>query len=67
MNDLIPRLPRKKRQPTAEMLREQLRLAADEIISLRSSIDTVKRLNGWDRPPQREPWWSKVFPFRIKK
>ena len=27
---------RRKRQPTAEMMREQLRLAADEIIRLRT-------------------------------
>ena len=35
MNQLIPRQPKRKRQPTAECMREQLRLAADEIIRLR--------------------------------
>lgn len=33
---LIPRAPKRKRQPTAEVMREQLRLAADEIIRLRT-------------------------------
>jgi hypothetical protein len=37
--NLIPKPPKRKRQPTAEMMREQLRLAADEIIRLRTELD----------------------------
>lgn len=48
--DLIPKPRKRKRQPTADVMREQLRLAADEIIALRQTIDTTKRLMGWDRP-----------------
>jgi hypothetical protein len=39
MNQLIPRLPKRKRQPTADCMREQLALAADEIIRLKSELD----------------------------
>jgi hypothetical protein len=35
-DQLVPRAPKRKKQPTAEKLREQLRLAADEIIRLRT-------------------------------
>lgn len=35
---LIPKATRRKRQPTAAVMREQLRLAADEIIGLRTRI-----------------------------
>lgn len=34
-DQLFPRAPKRKKQPTAETMREQLRLAADEIIALR--------------------------------
>lgn len=37
-DQLIPREPRRKKQPTADVLREQLRLAADEIIRLRGEL-----------------------------
>jgi hypothetical protein len=59
---LIPK-HRRKRQPTADTMREQLRLAADEIIELRTVIDTTKRLMHWDRPPVPEPrsWWWRLF------
>jgi hypothetical protein len=36
--ELISRAPKRKRQPTAEVMREQLRLAADEIIRLRAEL-----------------------------
>lgn len=36
--DLIPRLPKRKRQPSAGVMREQLALAANEIIRLRSLL-----------------------------
>lgn len=35
MNDLIPRQPKRKRQPTAAKMREQLALAADALIDER--------------------------------
>lgn len=35
-DQLFPKPPKRKKQPTAEMLREQLRLAANEIIRLRA-------------------------------
>lgn len=41
--NLIPRAPKRKKQPTAEMMREQLRLAADEIIRLRTERDWMNR------------------------
>jgi len=39
MNDLIPRAPKRKKQPTAECHREQLRLAADRIIELQTLLE----------------------------
>lgn len=38
---LFPRSPRRKKQPTAEMLREQLRLAATAL------IDQKRRYDRW--------------------
>lgn len=64
---LIPKRRKRKRQPTASMYREQLRLAADRIIELERVIDTTKRLMGWDRPPvelefsYRERWWRRLW------
>jgi hypothetical protein len=44
MNDqLIPRLPRKKKQPTANEFRAQLAAAADTIASLRMEIERLQR------------------------
>src|SRR5690606_34607116 len=40
---LIPKRRKRKRQPTASMYREQLRLAADEIIRLRTERDWMNR------------------------
>lgn len=48
------------RQPTKDTLREQLALAADEIIRLRQVIETTKVLMGWNRAPvQPRPWWRR--------
>lgn len=62
MNELIPRQPKRKRQPTAECMREQLRLAADRIIELETVLAHVKTLRGWDRP-YTDPgsWWRRIF------
>ena len=43
MTDLIPRLPRRLKQPTKECLREQLALAADEIIRLRQKAERDRK------------------------
>ena len=54
---------RRKRQPTADVMREQLALAASEIISLRTSIDTTKTLmrwHDWQNTPKRS-WWRRLF------
>lgn len=40
---LIPKPRRRKRQPSAAVMREQLRLAADEIIRLRTERDWANR------------------------
>jgi hypothetical protein len=53
MNDqLIPRLPRKKKQPTANQFRAQLVEAADTIASLRAEVERL-----------RMPWWRKLAGF----
>lgn len=62
--ELIPRKPRRLKQPTKDVLREQLALAADEIIRLRQVIDTVKTLAGWhdwQNPKPARPWWRRIF------
>lgn len=80
MNDLIPRKPKRKRQPTAEMMREQLRLAADEIIRLRTEHEWFEKHTAavvWNFPvitrlrdeiaetPWNElPWWARLFKWR---
>ena len=44
MNDqLVPRLPRKKKQPTANQMRAQLAAAADTIASLRAENERLQR------------------------
>ncbi len=68
MNQLIPRQPKRKRQPTAECMREQLRLAADEIIRLRTELDWMNRhmtAGTWKFPiaigvSKRLPWWRRI-------
>jgi len=39
-SDLFPKLPRRIKQPRKEALRTQLRIAADEIIRLRTEAQT---------------------------
>lgn len=57
--ELIPREPRRLKQPTKDVLREQLALAADEIIRLREVSEThVLRV---EFEPQRAPWWRRIF------
>lgn len=51
-DQLIPRLPRKKKQPTAQQMREQLAAAADTIASLRAENERLRR-----------PWWRKLADF----
>lgn len=48
--DLIPREPRKMRQPKKDTLREQLILAADTIQQQRVFMDYL-----------RLPWWRRIF------
>lgn len=55
MNDMIPRQPKRKRQPTAEMMREQLRLAADEIIRLRDRLQPYQLVDEILRPGSNPP------------
>ncbi len=44
MNEqLIPRLPRKKKQPTADQMRAQLAAAADTIAGLRAENERLHR------------------------
>ena len=45
-DQLFPRKPKRLRQPRKEVLREQLRLAADQIIELRAENH---RLRWWKR------------------
>lgn len=42
-DQLIPRLPRKKKQPTADQMRAQLAAAADTIASLRVEVERLQR------------------------
>ena len=51
-DQLIPRLPRRKKQPTAQQMRAQLAAAADTIASLRAEIDRL-----------RMPWWGRLAAF----
>lgn len=71
-SNLVPRQPKRKRQPTAEMMRLQLRLAADEIIRLRSHRSQLGRLVAGtnmrdfrDEPnikgPDTRPWWRRLL------
>lgn len=51
--DLIPRKPRRMKQPRKDVLREQLALAADEIARLRAENERMSR-----------PWWRRLFASR---
>lgn len=70
-DQLVPRAPKRKKQPTAEVMREQLRLAADEIIRLRSTSDWYTRYTRGPDPwpggfliidePLHAPWWRRLL------
>jgi hypothetical protein len=51
-----PRPSRQMRQPKKDVLREQLVLAADEIIRLREASQTVA-----PHMKKRQPWWLRAF------
>lgn len=75
--NLIPRQPKRKRQPTAACMREQLVLAADEIIRLREENDVLRNggvaewnveFKGWPNGTvvapymvKRRPWWRRLL------
>jgi hypothetical protein len=71
MNDqLVPKHPKRKRQPSAAVMREQLALAADEIIRLRGMLLIYVRFPTWPGAPPNEnpfakpkpaPWWKRLF------
>lgn len=48
------------KQPTKDTLREQLALAADEIIRLRTAYDSLYRWLYRDEYP-RKPWWRRLW------
>jgi hypothetical protein len=49
------------KQPRKDVLREQLALAADEIIRLREDLALWKAWEGVRLPPLRQPWWRRWF------
>lgn len=65
--DLIPRLPRRKRQPSAELMREQLALAADEIMRQREEYQALwfkfmaREIATVPIEVYRTPWWRRLF------
>lgn len=59
---LIPKARRRKRQPSADQLREQLALAADEIIRLREAMDGATFATWeWHTAFKPRPWWRRIF------
>jgi hypothetical protein len=50
MNDLFPKPPKRMRQPKKDVLREQLVLAADEIVRLRTQLAADGRLPSAIKP-----------------
>lgn len=59
---LIPKHRRRKRQPSAEVMRQQLALAADEIIRLRTAMDGVTFASwSWSTEHRKRPWWRRIF------
>ena len=59
-------MTRRKRQPTAEVMREQLRLAADEIIRLRMELadftdDATVILYRRPTVMYLQPWWKRML------
>lgn len=61
-DQLIPREPRRKKQPTADVLREQLRLAADEIIRLQRELDGARTDLAYAKELLGRPAWRRIFP-----
>ena len=59
---------RRKRQPTAQVMREQLALAAEEIIQLRLLLDSLGVVAWRVSIPisisRRTPWWRRLFAKR---
>lgn len=49
-HDLIPRRPRRMKQPTKDQLRDTLARAADEIQRLRLENERLRR-----------PWWRRIW------
>lgn len=68
-------MTRTKRQPTADAMREQLRLAAAEIIRLRSILlaygwDEAGSVGGWivfhsELSPIEPRWWHRLMWWRV--
>lgn len=58
MTNLIPRAPKRKKQPTAECMRQQLALAADEIIGLRMQLLMERAIYVRSHRPS---WWQKLM------
>lgn len=57
---------RTMKQPRKDVLRDQLVLAADEIIRLRCVIDTICRMHSWKEyhghsVEKSAPWWRRIF------
>lgn len=57
---------RTMKQPRKDVLRDQLVLAADEIIRLRGVIDTICRMHSWKEyhghsVEKSAPWWRRIF------
>lgn len=48
--DLIPRAPRRMKQPRKDLLREQLALAATTIEQQRAELERL-----------RAPWWRRIW------
>jgi hypothetical protein len=58
---LIPRQPKRLIQPRKSVLREQLRLAADEKIATQQRIET---LEAEIQLLRKARWWTGFFPRR---
>lgn len=52
MNDLFPKPPKRMRQPKKDVLREQLVLAADEIVRLRTQLARCAPQPSAIKPPR---------------
>lgn len=56
---LIPKPKRRKKQPTAQQMRDQLAAAADTIASLRAEIEVMDALLAI----HHMPWWRRLAGF----